>query len=988
MINIKFITDRDRVIRENVDVFLRSIGLEKYSADTFRSVYTILSHIISSHSIYSQMHSTVCIDMNCSSRALCMAIWTLYQNNRESDAKNMTVVINIVLGIMADYPKLEEDFEHIHQWTQAANKFNNFSNNNKNTIIEELIHDSSDFPLMPEYNTDDTIIDHIPPKTEEISIKRNTSTASYDSITDESKFPEYTPVRMRSTTALWNNTYTLPTTDIPNIKCFSDSKIDVHTNTNTNNSIPNRCDSVPVIYHPSIPQLFNEKPMHIAILQTNPIKNEMGGALALNAERRKLERIFFRQRLALKVFFGVLTSQCLIRCISRGVRVVHISGHGPPEKKLKVEDNHGRLQDIQAQRIKQAILMSDNKLKLVFVSTCYSEHVAQAFCDAGVEHVVAVHSKVQILDEMATRFASAFYEHLIARHCTVGKAYNDSQMELILRDEIDCCCRHEGHTEECICPMCSISRCCTTHHSLQYCKQHISISCCAPDVPHQHSDKFLLLPKESTHDEVIFPINDPCVEYGPSETLISVGPTNVSPLAPHTKIVGRAAHLSTFVELIHPDNHTQIVLMYGPPRSGLSSLGKQIGRFFNRPWYTPLFAGGVWYVQLKSCDDPNALFSYISAAMKLGNAHRGTYSYQIKNTELNTNVTYVYNGGSGRSGYSYHPYSDNVQSNIHEALAECDEEPISFIDEQTGIRHYIILDQHKNKKDILQNVLPDEIFHEIMNRTHNLPLEVYLEENSEWNESVGSGDCLGSKVKSDVSVLLLESLSTPPPICKYNVRTRKIKFIPPNEETVLAQIKAFESGFEKLFIIDHIDFIERRKIRNLLKKVEKLANEMNNSKVLLICRDKIFETIQKVNQARVKNSNNTFIAHEVRVSCIDAYEATKLLLDRSRRLYPFDFTGLVKPSTAMDISRWDIFNWLARSPALINSMAVVLEKKVPLHVILACTNASPNQWFSKLETWTDTFKIKPIDMRDAKNSLHNFLVQINIVKQIWADEQL
>ena len=95
---------------------------------------------------------------------------------------------------------------------------------------------------------------------------------------------------------------------------------------------------------------------------------------------------------------------------------MHISGHGPYEKTLKVEDKFGRLQNLSAAKIREAIEKGGHArggsgcgggLKLVFVSTCYSAQVAQSFCEAGVPHVVAVHAMVQMLDMMATKFATA-----------------------------------------------------------------------------------------------------------------------------------------------------------------------------------------------------------------------------------------------------------------------------------------------------------------------------------------------------------------------------------------------------------------------------------------------------------------------------------------------------------------------------------------------------------------------------------------------------
>eukprot|EP01084_Bolivina_argentea_P313982 543801_1 len=143
---------------------------------------------------------------------------------------------------------------------------------------------------------------------------------------------------------------------------------------------------------------------------------------------------------------------------------------------------------------------------------------------------------------MATKFASAFYEALIAHKKSVEVAFTNSKAELLLEKEMDCCCRHEGHTSQCLCPICRIPRCCSHHHGItsqclsakKYIKKNnkmnsnninCKIPCCAPDVPHSHADKFLLLPKSSKHDEKILtnlPTNCEC-ERIDSRTNTNVG---------------------------------------------------------------------------------------------------------------------------------------------------------------------------------------------------------------------------------------------------------------------------------------------------------------------------------------------------------------------------------------------------------------------------------------------------------------------------------
>eukprot|EP01083_Nonionella_stella_P015526 43445_1 len=132
---------------------------------------------------------------------------------------------------------------------------------------------------------------------------------------------------------------------------------------------------------------------------------------------------------------------------------------------------------------------------------------------------------VQSLDQMATKFVSAFYEALIAHKASVEEAFNNSasKAELLLECDVDCCCQHEGHTPGCRFPLCKIYRCCSHHHGVSsQCTQKIKIECCQPLVPHSHSDKFLLLPRDADHNEKI-------LSYLPNarcERIVSRPPTN------------------------------------------------------------------------------------------------------------------------------------------------------------------------------------------------------------------------------------------------------------------------------------------------------------------------------------------------------------------------------------------------------------------------------------------------------------------------------
>ena len=49
----------------------------------------------------------------------------------------------------------------------------------------------------------------------------------------------------------------------------------------------------------------------------------------------------------------------------------------------------------------------------VFASACHSEHVGEAFIEAGIQHVVAVNTKFEVTDEAASVFTKHFYNTLL-----------------------------------------------------------------------------------------------------------------------------------------------------------------------------------------------------------------------------------------------------------------------------------------------------------------------------------------------------------------------------------------------------------------------------------------------------------------------------------------------------------------------------------------------------------------------------------------------
>eukprot|EP00483_Globobulimina_turgida_P002892 UN02897 len=113
--------------------------------------------------------------------------------------------------------------------------------------------------------------------------------------------------------------------------------------------------------------------------------------------------------------------------------------------------------------------------------------------------------------------------------------------------------------------------------------------------------------------------------------------------------------------------------------------------------------------------------------------------------------------------------------------------------------------------------------------------------------------------------------------------------------------------------------------------------------------------------------------------------AAKLLLEQARQLYEFDFQNIITPSTAEETSQFALFEWLAKSPALIQQCCTVLDRKVPFCVIVKMMNEQPKKWCTSLISWQQPLKLQQDDLQDALNALTTLLTEINVVRSIWSD---
>ena len=82
-------------------------------------------------------------------------------------------------------------------------------------------------------------------------------------------------------------------------------------------------------------------------------------------------------------------------------------------------------------------------------------------------------------------------------------------------------------------------------------------------------------------------------------------PTNVPDFLSNAKeIRDRQEDALAMIKLLHSDVHKgnkcDVLSLHGDPKKGTTSTALLVGEFFSRPWYDPIFPGGVWYVDMKN----------------------------------------------------------------------------------------------------------------------------------------------------------------------------------------------------------------------------------------------------------------------------------------------------------------------------------------------------------------------------------------------------
>lgn len=161
-----------------------------------------------------------------------------------------------------------------------------------------------------------------------------------------------------------------------------------------------------------------------------------------------------------RVRFESATIDNLRTVITKGVKVLHYSGHGLPDLCLAFENGAGGLHaNFSIDKLRALFSAGRTQVDFVFVAACHSEYVGHAFAAAGVPHVVAVRcaaaegeptlagtalsENTGLVSDRASRvFSHAFYLALLLGR-TVQQAFEIGRARVIADNDLVAACDAE-----------------------------------------------------------------------------------------------------------------------------------------------------------------------------------------------------------------------------------------------------------------------------------------------------------------------------------------------------------------------------------------------------------------------------------------------------------------------------------------------------------------------------------------------------------------
>ena len=172
-----------------------------------------------------------------------------------------------------------------------------------------------------------------------------------------------------------------------------------------------------------INKLRNEEKYDLIFLYASPIKEdkESEAFISINyrLEMKKIQKVMIKSKKEFNCLFECANERIFRNTLKKPTKILYISSHGfydyNDEYSLILEEK-GFRQEIAKNDLEDIIKANAEKLKyidLVFVSTCYGQHLGKIFSDNGVKNVICIHGLTQISMLSSIKFTEYFFEELI-----------------------------------------------------------------------------------------------------------------------------------------------------------------------------------------------------------------------------------------------------------------------------------------------------------------------------------------------------------------------------------------------------------------------------------------------------------------------------------------------------------------------------------------------------------------------------------------------
>ncbi len=303
------------------------------------------------------------------------------------------------------------------------------------------------------------------------------------------------------------------------------------------------------------------QPATILALLARPLVDRWGrpvGRLGLEAEVSRLREQMGHMERAAALYVDIAEPERVLALLTkRSFDLLHFSGHGGQDS-LIFENQAGEAMPLKGDTLRRVLFPGGRvPFRLAFLSACHSESAAKALLDAGIPHVVVIAAAEGVADLAAAAFARHFYPALLAGH-TVAQAVEIGRTGVRVDTDLD----------------------------------RIAHAIGQPDRAALEEARFLLLPENGNHNQVLFPdlpVAPPTVSW-PQSTPHNLGPRLET-------FTGRESELHAV--LCDLSGH-RLVTITGFGGIGKTELAKEAGRWLAE---RGRFPAGITFVDLREVAD-------------------------------------------------------------------------------------------------------------------------------------------------------------------------------------------------------------------------------------------------------------------------------------------------------------------------------------------------------------------------------------------------